>query len=216
MKLRLDLLKRQASLPNDAREDVAVCLGEVARLDRLVESLLSVGRARAKPDQHIDLAALVDGRITAAFGLAREKRVSLSRSGSGAVDSEPDAVAAALDNLLRNAIEASPDGAAVIVRIAGGPGGVSLEVEDRGPGIADARRNELFEPFFSTKSDGTGLGLWMSRLMLEARGATLGYDRRGDVTRMRIQFPPDGSDHHGERPAGPDRASEAGGAWRPS
>jgi len=58
-----------------------------------------------------------------------------------------------------------------------------------GPGIPEARRAELFEPFFTTKPEGTGLGLWISRLLLEAKGATLGYDRAGDQTRMRITFP---------------------------
>jgi signal transduction histidine kinase len=63
-----------------------------------------------------------------------------------------------------------------------------LDVEDGGPGIPEARRAELFEPFFTTKPEGTGLGLWISRLLLEAKGASLRYDRVGDRTRMRIAF----------------------------
>jgi signal transduction histidine kinase len=63
-----------------------------------------------------------------------------------------------------------------------------LDVEDTGPGIPEARRAELFEPFFTTKPEGTGLGLWISRLLLEAKGASLRYDRVGDRTRMRIAF----------------------------
>ena len=63
-----------------------------------------------------------------------------------------------------------------------------LDVEDGGPGIPEARRAELFEPFFTTKPDGTGLGLWISRLLLEAKGGSLRYDRTGDRTRMRIAF----------------------------
>ncbi|HVY47885.1 MAG TPA: ATP-binding protein, partial [Minicystis sp.] len=120
---------------------------------------------------------------------AAKKRVTLARAGSALVSSEPDAVDAALDNLLRNAIDASPEGGEVRVRIARVEGAVTLDVEDDGPGIPEARRNELFEPFFTTKADGTGLGLWMSRLLLEARGASLRYDRVGEATRMRIEFP---------------------------
>ncbi len=188
MKLRLDLLKREKNLSPEAREDVAVCLGEVARLDRLVESLLSVGRVKNKPDQDIDLGALADARIAAAAPSASKKSLRLVREGGTSIPSEPDAVNAAVENLLRNAIEASPEHGVVVVRIAGRDGGATLDVEDRGPGIPDERKNELFEPFFTTKPEGTGLGLWMSRLLLEARGASLRYDRVGDATRMRIEF----------------------------
>jgi signal transduction histidine kinase len=189
MKLRLDLLKREKMLSPEAREDVAVCLGEVARLDRLVESLLSVGRVKNKPDLEIDLAKLADARVAAAAGAASKKSLRLVREGGAAIPSEPDAVNSAVENLLRNAIEASPEGGVVVVRIGQGERSATLDVEDQGPGILDERKNELFEPFFTTKPEGTGLGLWMSRLLLEARGASLRYDRIGDLTRMRIEFP---------------------------
>ena len=189
MKLRLDLLQRESNLSRQAREDVAACLEEVARLDRLVESLLSVGRSKHKPDQSIDLAALADGRIQATASAAARKGLRVMRAGNATIASEPDAVNSALENLLRNAIEACPEGGAIDVRITGRDGGATLDVEDGGPGIPEERKNELFEPFFTTKPEGTGLGLWMSRLLLEARGASLRYDRLGDATRMRIEFP---------------------------
>jgi signal transduction histidine kinase len=106
---------------------------------------------------------------------------------------DPDAVASAVENLIRNAIEASPRGSTVYVAIGVEEGRPVLDVVDAGPGIPEARRAELFEPFFTTKPEGTGLGLWISRLLLEAKGATLRYDRLGDRTRMRIVFGTSGS-----------------------
>jgi signal transduction histidine kinase len=189
MKLRLDLLARTNGLDGAAKEDVVVCLGEIARLNRLVESLLVASRAKTLAMERLDLAQLADDRIARAAPVAAKTGVRLSRRGAGSAVSDPDALAGAVDNLLRNAIEASPAGSEVVVYIgAAHDGTVVLDVEDAGPGIPEARRTELFEPFFTTKPEGTGLGLWISRLLLEAKGASLRYDRVGDRTRMRIAF----------------------------
>ncbi|APR75455.1 sensor histidine kinase [Minicystis rosea] len=188
MKLRLDLLARSGGLDTASREDVGVCLGEIARLNRLVESLLTVSRAKTLNRREIALGPLADERIARAVAAAQRAEVRLERHGDALAVADPDALAAAVDNLLRNAIEASPRGAVVIVRVSAEQGVAMLDVEDAGPGIPEARRAELFEPFFTTKPEGTGLGLWISRLLLEAKGATLGYDRIGDRTRMRITF----------------------------
>ena len=190
MKLRLDLLARGAALDAASRDDVAVCLGEIARLNRLVESLLTVSRARTQAQKQIALGPLADERIARAAPFAERAGVRLERHGEAEVSADPDALAAAVDNLLRNAVEASPPGGAVQVRLGASAGAAVLDVEDGGPGIPEARRAELFEPFFTTKPEGTGLGLWISRLLLEAQGASLGYERAGDRTRMRVAFPP--------------------------
>ena len=166
-----------------------VCLGEIARLNRLVASLLVASRAKTLAMEHIDLAVLADDRIARAAPLAAKVGVRLFRRGEGSAVSDPDALAGAVANLLRNAVEASPAGSEVVVYIGVAHDGlVVLDVEDAGPGIPEARRAELFEPFFTTNPEGTGLGLWISRLHLEAKGATLRYDRTGDRTRMRIAF----------------------------
>jgi signal transduction histidine kinase len=189
MKIRLDLLLRSGGVGGPAREDVEVCLGEIARLNRLVESLLVASRAKTLAQEHIDLAALADERIARAAPVAAKAGVRLVRRGEGTAVSDPDALAGAVDNLLRNAVEASPQGGEVAVYVgAAHDGTIVLDVEDAGPGIPEARRAELFEPFFTTKPEGTGLGLWISRLLLEAKGASLRYDRLGDRTRMRIAF----------------------------
>jgi len=208
MKLRLDLLARTGGIDAAAREDVEVCLGEIARLNRVVESLLMVSKAKTLSEVPIELSTLADERIAQAAPIAARSGIRLSRLGQIQAFGDPLALAGAVDNLLRNAVEASPQGGEVVVRIgmahdaaAAGPivesapgAGVSatpvLDVEDAGPGVPEARRAELFEPFFTTKPEGTGLGLWISRLLLEAKGATLRYDRVGDRTRMRIAFAP--------------------------
>lgn len=73
----------------------------------------------------------------------------------------------ALLNLLRNAVEASPAGAQVQVRLNTSEAHACIEIEDSGPGIPTERRAHIFEPFFTTKSQGTGLGLAMTQQIIE-------------------------------------------------
>ena len=83
-----------------------------------------------------------------------------------------------LVNLLVNAIQAMPEGGELRLLTADwttpdGRPGVRIEVADTGPGLADALIGELFKPFVTRKQDGTGLGLWISRSMVERYGGDI-------------------------------------------
>src|SRR5581483_7122178 len=114
------------------------------------------------------LGALARDRAEQLAPWAKERRVAIDVKGAARAAIEADAVARALDNLLRNAVEASPEGAAVEVEIASEEGDARITVSDAGAGVDDARRGELFEPFFTTKPDGSGLGLALSRAVAVA------------------------------------------------
>jgi len=103
-------------------------------------------------------------------------------TGDAAAPFHADSLARAIDNLLRNAIDASARGETVAVRVSAGEGGVKLRIEDRGAGVAPERVTELFEPFFTTKSHGTGLGLAISRAIARQHGGDVTYSRARDVT----------------------------------
>jgi signal transduction histidine kinase len=121
--------------------------------------------------------------------IADARRVRVEVSGAACVPVDSDAIARVIDNLVRNAVEASPSGGQVGVSVANGGDHVRLVVEDAGPGVPEARLVELFEPFFTTKSDGTGLGLALSRAIASAHGGTLEYRREGDATRFELSLP---------------------------
>ncbi|MBI2392593.1 MAG: HAMP domain-containing histidine kinase [Deltaproteobacteria bacterium] len=183
MKLRLDLMKRTAGLPTEVGEDVDACLGEIARLDRLVRTILGAARREPQIRSEVALGALIDGR---AYG----DRVV--REGDATVATDPDLLAQIVDNLVRNALEASAG--EVRIEIAeratgGGRAAVEVAVVDDGPGVPPERAAELFEPFFTTRSEGTGLGLFISRSLARALGGTLDYHRDGDRTRFSLILP---------------------------
>jgi signal transduction histidine kinase len=70
-----------------------------------------------------------------------------------------DLLGRALGNLVANALEAMPEGGTLRVRTAAEPPGVSVQVEDTGPGLNEEQRTRLFTPYYTTKRGGTGLGL---------------------------------------------------------
>jgi signal transduction histidine kinase len=189
IKLRLDLTATTSTLPEPARKAVASASDEIARLDRLVSDLLLVAGNKIGPRHRVDVAALVQARAEALGPWATARGVSLRVGGEGEAEADSESVARALDNLLRNAVEASPAGAAVAVTVTGVEGRVEVAVADRGRGVEPARVGELFEPFFTTKAEGTGLGLAISRAIARAHGGELTYVRRDQVTRFCLSLP---------------------------
>lgn len=192
LKLKLDLLATDPDLSRDAKSDVTTCLGEVARLDRVVSSLLVATRRDGAPRVPVGLRALVDERIRLLAALAEERRVVFEVSGDATVEASRDAVTRVVDNLLRNAVEASPEGAKIEVRVEDGPS-VHLTVVDHGPGPALADAERLFEPFFTTKPEGTGLGLFLSRALVTEHGGELTFERTGSASAFRVTLPREGS-----------------------
>ena len=191
IKLRLDLTAAGDGLPESAHQALETASQEIARLDRLVGDLLLVAGKKMGPRQATDLGALVRSRAEALGTWAATQRVALHVEGEGFVTADPESVARALDNMLRNAVEAAPPDTTVEARVVATAGAIEVRVRDQGRGVEPRRRSELFEPFFTTKAEGTGLGLAISRAIARAHGGELTYTRTGDVTCFALSLPRD-------------------------
>lgn len=188
IKLRLDLTAAD-ELPEAAKKAVAAASAEIARLDRLVSDLLLVAGNKLGPRRAVDVGALARTRVEAMKPWAQMRGVAVQATGEGEADIDAESVARALDNLLRNAVEASPAESTVEVRIGDAADAVLVQIEDHGSGVEPARAAELFEPFFTTKAEGTGLGLAISRAIARAHGGDVTYARAGAVTRFSLSLP---------------------------
>ncbi len=186
IKLRLDLASSSSSaaapLPTNVAQAITHATREIDRLDRLVADLLVVAGRATGPKGEADVGSLVQARAEGLAPWAEERGIAVTASGEGPAVIDTDAMARAVDNLLRNAVEASPRGAKVVVRVVREGERVVVRVEDEGPGVAEERAAELFEPFFTTKPAGTGLGLAISRAIARAHGGDVVYARAADVT----------------------------------
>ncbi len=163
---------------------------ELGGLSRLVEDFLDFARHRP-----LDLEPVDGARLAAEVGelcqpLAEGRGVTLAAAGGGTFLADRHQLRRAALNLLRNAIEASPPGAAAELEVAVAAGQVALTVLDRGPGVPAEARPRLFEPFCTTKTGGTGLGLALALKAARAHGGSLTLDdREGGGSAARLLLP---------------------------
>ncbi|MDX2014474.1 MAG: ATP-binding protein [Myxococcaceae bacterium] len=163
----------------EARRLIAAVTREVDRITEITEEYLKLARLPAPALRPEDLVGLVQGVV----GFSREE---LERARVDVTTHLPDApVPVQADegqlrqvflNLFRNAREAMVEGGALAVSVSREGAHAVVKVADSGPGLPPEVRARLFEPFFSTKARGTGIGLSLSRQIVEAHGGTIGLD----------------------------------------
>jgi len=190
IKLNLQVLERAAGaggIPSELAEPVEISLREVNRLDRVVRGVLQLGRGRVSASSTF---ALHDAAAAAAesMRLSFERSgvaLSIERRGNGdSVRGDRVLLESAFLNILRNASEAMPNGGAI--RVASDDATVDgrpvnrVRIEDRGPGVALADRERIFSPFFTTKSDGSGLGLALAHRTIEEHQGRLWVEQPED------------------------------------
>ena len=120
---------------------------------------------RPEPER-IDLVQLVDTLLGDLAPQAAERAVSLSRSGDAGpleIEADPVQLNVALRALCKNALEAIGHNGHVEVALRGLPGHVEIRVSDDGPGISPEHRRHLFDPFYSARQAGRGLGFGLSK-----------------------------------------------------
>ena len=181
---------RKPRLDPEAREYVAIMAGEVRRLSALVDDVLSLARADAgelrlelRPIRAEQVARKVCETLAP---LARRERslelVETSEEGLPLVLGDPDRLTQVLTNLVRNAINYTPDGGIISVTSARAGDDVALTVADTGIGMPPEDLERVFERFYrsdesrSRESGGSGLGLAIVRDLLGAMGASISVE----------------------------------------
>ncbi|MEV1080521.1 HAMP domain-containing sensor histidine kinase [Streptomyces sp. NPDC050211] len=189
--LRTPLTALRLSLDNIAdgvdddfvREDVEQATAEVVRMSRLVNGLLVLARAEAKVSaaEPLPLWDIVRERLSVWRPAADERGVTIALRGSAddrlLVLSSPGHLDQVLDNVLSNALEVSPDGGTITVRVEQRGDEVVLSVSDGGPGMSDAEKSRAFDRFWRgqglTGRAGSGLGLAVVKQLVTDDGGTV-------------------------------------------
>jgi signal transduction histidine kinase len=179
MKTLVQLLERDASLPARAQQDCGMVIGEIDRLNKNVSQLLRYAKQARDIDRPCDLQAVVKRVMVLSRAEADRLGVKMDCSvacASSQVEGGEEAASDIVSNLVVNALEATPAGGRVTVRIVpdfASAGVVALQVEDQGRGVAAAIQEKIFQPFFTTRPGGTGLGLAIVKRRAEEVGGAV-------------------------------------------
>lgn len=179
--------------PSEAasHERLAVVEKEVSRMQEILQNYLSFTRPlQAVSPRPVDLAPLVSDTLVVLAGRADDAQVKLYAQGDATVEADPRRLKEALLNLVANAIEATPAGGEVAVDVR--PTGASTEivVRDTGRGMPPETLRRIGTPFFTTRDEGTGLGVVLARSVIAQHGGSLRYESEpGKGTRVRVTLP---------------------------
>jgi signal transduction histidine kinase len=181
-------------LPPEIREKYRqIAESELDRLMVTVKRMLDLYRPNARERQWTDLEEIFDRVLTLLGSQLRKTNV---RVHTQFADDVPKVLVVSsqiqqvLLNLLLNAIEAMSNGGEVFIKVDHSNDGAEIILTDTGAGILVSERERIFEPFVSTKPDGTGLGLTVSYAIIQSHGGTIELlSDRGEGASFRIVIP---------------------------
>ena len=167
---------------------------ELDHLAAVVNQLVNLGRPRELAIEPTRLAGVVGRAAEFVDPQARAKGVTIRRASNGtdplALCDEEQIYQVAL-NLLVNAVQLSPSGSEVVLALlAPEERCVGFEVRDQGPGIAEELREKIFQPFFTRREGGVGLGLTLVQRVVREHGGRLSVESEvGKGSVFRVELP---------------------------
>ncbi len=214
IKMNIQILAKKYPMGEDDREYYDILLGEIERLENLVKEVLTFARQEKLSLVRCDLGRLIDKTLAVLKNLFEEKGVKLEYESSPEmplVHLDEAKIEQAMMNLLVNALEAMSGQGKITIstgvvtpfmyphshygeELYDIPGDQNryavITVSDNGPGIDREHWDKIFNPFFTTKADGTGLGLSTTRKNIEAHGGKITFETEpNEGTVFKIELP---------------------------
>lgn len=182
-------LRNPAESSSHARLEVVE--REVTRMQEILHNYLSFTRPlQAVTPRRVELGTLVSDTLVTLSARADEAHVGLFAQGDLTVEADPRRLTEALLNLVANAIEATPPGGEVVVEVRPAGDQAEIVVRDTGRGMPADTLKRIGTPFFTTRDDGTGLGVVLARSVIAQHGGSLRYESEpGRGTRVKVTLP---------------------------
>lgn len=189
--LTVQEMARDSGLPEAHRDRAEDLRAETRRIEGIVQQFLDLARPRLPQSQRIDLHEALQAAARAAEPAFRASDIALEVRGKPTEASlDPHFVAEIMENLLRNAREASPAGSRVVLSVDSTMMDAVVTVDDQGPGIPTDMREQVFDLFYTTKPTGTGLGLSIVAQLTAAMGGGVRLgDAPGGGMRVTVHWP---------------------------
>lgn len=177
-----DLLLREPTLSNDGREVLGFIISETERLNKLVSTLIDAARPRAPIFARVDIAKVIHNSIALLRTQAESNGIVLNAELTEPVylEIDTDQMTQVFMNILMNAIQILPVGGKVNIKLYTQEAIAKVEISDDGPGMTAEIQSQIFEPFFTQRAGGVGLGLAIVRQII--------LSHLGEITCSNSQF----------------------------
>lgn len=192
IRLTVQMLARRLRGQPAAEESIPTVLAEVNRLDSLLKSLLVFGAGEPERLRRQPIRPVLERTLALVRPQMRERGIETELQAPNDIQARVDGdhLQQAIINLLLNAADAAGAGGRVSMTLRQVDSGIEIGVQDSGPGLDQTQQEHLFEAFYTTKPGGTGLGLAVTRALLEKMGGAIEYVS-GNGGYFRIRLPRD-------------------------
>src|SRR5271169_2269115 len=189
----LDIVSRDLPADSVARDVIQDAKQEAIQINRILTELLDTARPKPPQLRVTDIAGTAEHAVLFARQQAVTKRINIEFAVKDAlppVEHDPNQINQVLLNLLLNSIQSMDKSGTIHVFLQPEDSAVAIIVSDQGKGIAPEHLPNIFRPFFTTKGQGTGLGLSLARRMVESHGGTISVESTlGTGTRFTVLLP---------------------------
>lgn len=198
IRLTIKVLERRLRKHNIGDEEVALVTAETDRLDKLLNSILVFGADVPGRQFRQPILPVLERTMALVKPQVQDRGIAAGLAAPADLEAtvDGDHLQQAMMNLLLNAIDAAGPGGRIQISMHQSNGHVEIDVEDSGPGLSKDQQERLFEAFYTTKTSGTGMGLAITRTLLEKMGATIQYVPSTSGAHFRILLPA-GASHDG-------------------
>jgi signal transduction histidine kinase len=162
---------------------------EIQRLNKLVEDFLDYGRPIRLSLQEVELGNLIEEVVALVLAKAEQDSIEVHRQYEvlPKLSLDPELIKTCILNVILNAFQAMPDGGKLSISTKATDSKVSLIIEDTGFGVSKENLPKIFDPFFSTKDRGLGLGLAITKRVVEEHGGKVDFqsiEKKGSTVTM--------------------------------
>ena len=178
--IHLEVLRNKVNGDDDddaqSQRSLTALDSSIRQVDRLVRDFTDYSAPVAMERKPIDVAQVLHTSLEAIGSACQAKKINLIKelaAGPWQVSGDASRLRQTFDNLLRNAMEAQPDGGEVMVTAKAEGAQLLIDISDAGPGVPPEQRAEIFEFGKTTKATGSGIGLPLSQLIVESHGGSL-------------------------------------------
>jgi two-component system NtrC family sensor kinase len=174
------------------REKLGLVNGQLLRIQTTLRELVNFSRPASTARTRVSLADILDEALNIAKYYKRTKGRLIEKqvpAGLPAVIGVRDQLVQVFLNLILNAIDATDLGGRIVLQAEASADTLRITVEDDGVGIAAENRDKLFQPYFTTKKHGTGLGLFVTRTLIHDHNGSIDYTPLDKGTRLRVSLP---------------------------